>query len=97
MHTDVYSGAAINKHPGSVLTYQFDWTEWLGADTLATSSWVVETGITKVQDSNTTTDALIKLSGGSAGSSYKVVNTITTTGGLTESMALTVQVTTSGV
>lgn len=71
------------KDPDEVLDYVRDWTEALEGDTIATSTWAVPTGITKVSDSHTTTAATIWLSGGTLGSDYAVVNRVTTTGGRT--------------
>jgi hypothetical protein len=78
------------KDPSSILNYEIDWTNggandggandhgWLQGDTIKTSIWTLPTGITKVTDSTTTTKTTIWVSGGTAGESYDVVNTITT-------------------
>ena len=76
------------KDPSAILDYQNDWSDWLGTDTIATSTWTVPTGLTKVSDTNTTTTATIWLSGGTAGMSYTAVNRITTAGGRTEDRSL---------
>ena len=82
----------FTKDPNAVLDYQIDWSTWLGSDTIATSAWTVPTGMTLVTSSATTTAATIWLSGGTAGSSYGVVNRITTDGGRTEDRTLTIVV-----
>ncbi len=64
--------------------YTVDWSQDLGTDTIATSTWSVEpTGlsISAPAPSNTTTAATVWTSGGSPGANYLVTNTITTTGG----------------
>lgn len=71
------------KDPDEVLDYVRDWTALLDGDTIATSTWVVPTGITKNSDTHTATAATIWLSGGTLDTNYDVVNRITTTGGRT--------------
>jgi len=76
--------ATFTKDPSAVLDYAIDWSAWLGSDTIATSTWSVPTGITRDSDTNTTTRATIWLSGGTAGQTYQLTNTITTAGGRTD-------------
>ena len=71
------------KDPDSVLDYKVDWSSWLGTDTISTSRWVVQSGITEDSDSNDTTSATSWLSGGTEGSTYTVTNRIDTAGGRT--------------
>jgi hypothetical protein len=67
------------KDPQDVLDYGFTWSTWLASgETISTSTWTVESGITKDSDSNTTTTTTIWLSGGTAGEVYALVNHITT-------------------
>lgn len=65
------------------LDYTIDWTNDLGADTIASSIWSVSTGITSSGASFTTKTTKIYLSGGTTGEGYVIENTITTVGGLT--------------
>lgn len=70
---------AFIKDPDSVLDYVIDWTEWLGLDTITTSTWQVPTGIT--EDSSEVTEgkiARIWLSGGAVEQSYVITNRIVT-------------------
>jgi hypothetical protein len=76
--------AEFTKTPEGILDYVIDWSAWLDSDTISTSVWSVDSGLTNVSDSNTTTAATIWLSGGEDGTSYNVRNTITTAGGRTE-------------
>ena len=69
------------KDPNAVLDYVIDWSTWLGTDTIASSSWSADTGITIDSDTNTTTSAQVWLSGGSAGRRYTVTNSIITATG----------------
>ncbi len=77
------------KDPNEVLDYQIDWADFLAADTIVTSSWSAESGITVDGSSNTTTTATVILSGGTAGNRYVVTNRIVTAGGRTSDRSLT--------
>ena len=80
------------KDPQEVLDYQIDWSDWLDTDTISTSAWVVQTGITKDSSSNTTTTATVWLSGGTNGSRYVITNTITTSDGRTAERSFIIKV-----
>jgi hypothetical protein len=72
------------KDPDAVLDYQIDWSTWLGSDTISTSAWTVQSGLTKGSDSKTDTTTTVWLSGGTAGQTYRVTNRIVTAGGRTD-------------
>ena len=76
--------ATFEKDPDAVLDYTRDWSPFLGTDTIATSTFTVPTGLTKVTETNNTTTATVWLSGGTAHSMYVVTNRITTAGGRTD-------------
>jgi hypothetical protein len=80
------------KDPDSTLDYEIDWTAWLGADTIATSTWIPATGITEASSTNTTTTATVWLTGGTVGQTYLVTNRITTAAGRTDDRTIRVQV-----
>lgn len=81
------------KDPDAVLPYDLTWSGWLGAgERITSSTWIVETGITKDSDSFTDTITIIWLSGGTAGERYEVTNRITTSEGKTEDRTLIIQV-----
>lgn len=86
------SAATFTKDPNSVLDYQINWATWLGVDTIASSTWTVPTGLTTVTSSNSTTVAIIWLSGGTAGTDYDLLNRIVTAGGRTEDRTITIRV-----
>lgn len=70
------------KDPDAVLDYQIDWGgNWLGSDTIDTSTWTVPSGITKDDESKTTTTTTIWLSGGTVGERYAITCHITTVAG----------------
>lgn len=71
------------KDPADIRNYAIDWSAWLtsqGSDTINMSSWAGG-GLTIVSNSNTSTTATAKVSGGTAGASYTVSNTIVTATG----------------
>lgn len=81
------------KDPAAVLDYTFDWSDWLvGGDTISTSTWTAEDGITVDSNSKTSTTTTVWLSGGTAAESYRVVNHIVTAGGRTDERTLAVPV-----
>mgnify|MGYP000101547224 CR=1 FL=1 len=81
------------KDPDAVLDYGFDWSEWLATgETIATSVWVVTTGITKDSDLHSDTETKVWLSGGTANGVYRARNRITTTEGRTDSRTIIVRV-----
>lgn len=73
------------KDANDTRTYSIDWTAWLaslaGADTISGSTWVVPSPLTKVSESNTTTKANVRISGGVAPTTYIIYNTVTTVAG----------------
>lgn len=73
------------KDPNAVLDYDIDWSAQmtLDADTIASSTWTVPSGITKDSTSNTDTRTKVWLSGGAAGKTYALLNRIVTEGGRT--------------
>jgi hypothetical protein len=82
----------FTKDPDAILDYTFDWSEWLGTDTISTSTFTLTSGITKDSDSKTTTTTTIWLSGGTSGSTYLVTNRIVTVGGRTEDRSIMIEV-----
>jgi len=82
-----------DKDPTAVLDYSVDWTQWLAQDTLATSSWSADVGITVTATSFTTTVATVWLSGGTAGRIYSIHNSITTVGGRVNEQSFKIRVT----
>lgn len=75
--------------PEAVLDYAVDWSDWLGADTIASATWTVPTGLTKASQAETTTKSTAWISGGTAGTTYSVECRITTVGGRTDERTIT--------
>lgn len=82
----------FTKDPDAVLDYSIDWSNWLGADTISTSTWSVPAGITKDSDTKTTTKATIWLSGGTDSSDYELTNRIVTISGRKDDRTITIKV-----
>lgn len=67
------------KDPQANLFYTYDWSKWLGvSETITTSTWTVPSGLTKTNESSTTTTAKVQISGGTVGQNYRVTNHIVT-------------------
>lgn len=85
------------KDPADVRIYTVNWSLWLAQEgtTIASSSWnTLPTGSALVSSSAvyTTTTAAIKISGGTAGTTYTVNNTIVTASGETVRVVFTLKV-----
>lgn len=81
-----------NKDPDEILDYTIDWSARLLEDTILTSIWILDTGITEVTSSSGTQDTTIWLSGGTIGNSYHVLNRITTNGGRTMDQTVIIKI-----
>lgn len=64
------------KDPDNTEPFAIDWTLRLAGNTIATSAWSVPAGLTNAGENNTSTIATLVLSGGTAGETYAVVNSI---------------------
>lgn len=79
------------KAPGEIRNFQLDWSDFLGADTIASSA-VTVAGVTLVSSTNNTTSVTVAVSGGTAGTLAKITNTITTASGLVETEIFTLPI-----
>lgn len=89
------SAGVRQKDPAGINNFTLDWADHLtaiGGLTIASSDWTVPAGITEVTASNTTTTTTIRLSGGTHGVDYEVVNHIVLSDGQEEEQSLTIQV-----
>jgi hypothetical protein len=86
----------ITKAAVEIKDYEIDWhdpaNDVLGDDTIATSTWTADSGLTISAQSNTTTTTTVWLSGGLTNNSYTATNVITTAGGRTFEDSLTVTI-----
>lgn len=84
MATVLYRGEPTRvdpKDPEAVLDYSFDWSRWLDGDTISSSTWDADDGITVDSDAFGENISTVWLSGGEAGQFYKVTNHIVTAAG----------------
>ncbi len=74
----------FSKDPQATLDYVWDWSAWLGDDTIATHAVVAATGLTVASTSTSAGKVTAWISGGTDRQEYAVTCTITTTGGRTD-------------
>jgi hypothetical protein len=84
--------ARYTKDPNEVKDYTINWATWLGVDTISTSTWAADTGITVDSETESTTTATVWISGGTANNVYSLTNTITTATGRTEEQTIVITV-----
>lgn len=77
------------KDPNADLNYEEDWSDWLGDDdTIATSDWAAESGLTVGATDKTSTTTIVNLSDGIHGQEYLAKNSVSTTNGLSDSRSI---------
>lgn len=76
------------KDPDAELDFGVQWARWLNGDTIASSTWTIPAGLTKISDDHDGTRAVVWLSGGVVGNTYLLVNRIVTAGGRTDERAI---------
>jgi hypothetical protein len=84
------------KDPHSNLDFSIDWSDWLGSDTIASSSWSYSGPASPsdlVEESKTysTTATTVKVSGGTANRDYYATNRITTAAGLIDERTILIR------
>ena len=79
------------KDPDAVLDYEFDWSAWLGADTIVSHTATV-TGATRDSSANSTTAVTVWVSAGTAGTTATVACRIVTTAGRTDERTITLNI-----
>ena len=86
------NGPYFVRDPRSRLPVRVDWAAWLAQEvtTIASSAWSVGAGLTLDLPTNTTTTANVVVSGGLAGSTYVLRNTITGANGVIDSRSMRV-------
>jgi hypothetical protein len=82
------------KDPDATLDYAFDWSQWLGTDTISTSTWVVESPLSIVPASETfdATSTRVFVTGGDLNGSYILSNRITTNGSRTDDRSIEIKI-----
>jgi hypothetical protein len=86
--------AVYKKDPNATLDYTFDWTAYLTplADTISSVTWVLDTGLTKVSQTQNTMTATAFISGGTIGENLTVTCRIVTAGGRTDDRSITLKI-----
>lgn len=79
------------KDPDAVLDYSWDWLDWLGLDTIASSALDVG-GLTEVSSAHAAGVVTAVLSGGLVGKTYAVRCRIVTTAGRTDDRTIFITV-----
>ena len=82
----------FTKDPSDVLDYTRKASKFLGSDTITTSTWTADSGITIDSSSNDTNSATVWLSGGTSGQTYTVTNRIVTAAGRTKEKSFQLKV-----
>lgn len=82
----------VEKDPDAILDYSFDWTKWLAGDPGLSAPWTAPAGISKVNESFSAGVATVRLSGGTVGQQYDVLNRITKTTGEVDDRTLRVTI-----
>ena len=82
----------FTKDPSDILDYTRKALKFLGDDSISTSTWILDSGITKDSDSNDSNSATIFISGGKAGTTYTVTNRIVTAAGLSKDLSFLLKV-----
>lgn len=82
------------KDPNATLDYSFDWGPWLSNDTISSSTWIAESGITIVPASESfdATTTTVFITGGADKENYILTNRITTNASRTDDRSIQIQV-----
>lgn len=84
---------AFKKYPEEIMDLPtVDWTDLLNGKIISTSVWTAQTGITIVGDAKSNTTTTVRVSGGTAGNTYTLQNTVTWEDGQIRQVELTVEV-----
>ena len=86
--------SAFGKYQPELLDYSINYGDnWLGSDTVASSSWVISpSGLAKTAEGYDDDKATIWVSGGTVGRAYQLRNTITTAAGRIKLEEITIRI-----
>lgn len=88
----------FSQDPQAFLDYTVDWSQWVetssagAVDTITTSSWTADPGITQGSSSWTSNSASLFITGGTPGNSYNIYNKIVTSQGRTDLRTINVTI-----
>jgi len=75
--------------PGAILDYGFNWSSWLQAgETIVSSTWTIDPTLVLSSSQNVSGVTSTFVNGGTLGSVYTLINTVTTSNGRVDSRAL---------
>ena len=80
------------KDPDAILDYEWDWSAWLGTDTIASHTVTASAGLTVDSTEATDTAVTVWLSGGTVGQTYSVTCHVVTAAGREDDRTVTVTV-----
>lgn len=91
------ANTSFTKDPEAVLDYQFNWNDsddpWLATgETISSYTVTAQTGLTKDSDSEASGVVTVWLSGGTAGTTYRVECKIVTSAGRTDERSIWIKV-----
>lgn len=86
------AGWLFIKDPIAVLDYGFDIEDWLDGDTIQSSYWVVDSGLTVASYGSYSTYFVAWFSGGTYGNRYDATGHVVTNGGRTNRWTLAISV-----
>ena len=91
------ANTSFTKDPEAVLDYAFDWNDatnpWLATgETISSYTVTAQTGLTKDSDSEASGVVTVWLSGGTAGTTYRVECKIVTSAGRTDERTIWIKV-----
>jgi hypothetical protein len=79
--------------PQATLVYGFDWADWLAEnDSLATSTWTGDEGITIGNDELDGTETRVLISGGTDKENYRITNHVVSALGLEDDRSILLKV-----
>jgi hypothetical protein len=84
--------ATFPKDPSANLDYTMDWSDFLGDDTITSSTWALDAGIANNGVMFSRSIATIFIGGGASGTGYTATNHIATSGGRADSRSLKINV-----
>lgn len=80
------------KDPSARKPYLWDWAVRFPGDTISTSTFTADPGVTIVTNTKTALTATAWIDGGTNGTNYKIVNHVTMTSGASDDWTLVLMV-----
>ncbi len=84
--------ATATKDPVAKLDFGFDWSAWLGTDTILTSTWTADPGLILSGPTFDGTKTSVWIEGGVAGDKLSATNHITTVAGRIDERTIVISI-----